>query len=347
MTDALRRFPDGLPDELLEFDELSLLRELGGPTLIRVPGAGHLPPRAVTTLLHGDESTGLQAMLRILRRRHRRPYDLYVALGNVEAAAAPPGFAHRYLDGQQDMNRIFDGDETSTAQREAAGAIRAELEAAGVTSLVDVHNNTGDNPFYAIVTNDRPATVNLATLLTTTVVRWEFRLDTLLESLHEGVAACALECGLPGRAASLRFAVDALRRYLGEQELATDRLQRDAEILTDLRRVTVRDDARVRFGGTLDGTVDLVLPPDGDVHNFTEVPAGHLIGHVTPTGALPVTVTDADDRDVTADDVVRDGDRLVLARPAVPLMMTRSEAAVRRDCLFYLAAPVTSVCGGA
>ena len=343
MTEALRRFPDGLPDQLLELDALPLLRELGRPTLIRVPGHGDLPPRAITTLLHGDESTGLQATLRILRRRRREPFDLYVVLGNVQAAAEPPGFAHRYLDGQEDMNRIFDGAPTTTAQREATEAIRAELLASGLAALVDVHNNTGNNPFYAIVTNDRPATLNLATLLTTTVVRWEFRLDTLLDALDERVVTCALECGLPGRSASLRFAVDALRRYLGEDHLPTDRLQRDADVLGRLRRVTVHDDARVRFGGVLDGTADLVLPPDGDVHNFTEVSAGHLVGYVPPTGALPVSVTDADGRDVTADSLAREGDRLVLTRDAVPIMMTRSEDAVRRDCLFYLAEPLPSL----
>ena len=346
MTDALRRFPDGLPDELLELDALTLLRELGRPTLIRVPGDGVLPPRAITTLLHGDESTGLQATLHILQRRRREPFDLYVVLGNVEAAAAPPGFAHRYLDGQEDMNRIFDRAPATTVQREAAEAIRTELLAAGLAALVDVHNNTGDNPYYAIVTDERPQTLNLATLLTTTVVRWEFRLDTLLDALHGSVATCALECGLPGRSASLRFAVDALRRYLGEDELPTDRLQRDADVLGRLRRVTVRDDAQVRFGGVLDGTADLVLPPDADVHNFTEVSAGHLIGYVSPTAALPVTVTDADGRDVTADNIAREGDRLVLIRSAVPIMMTRSEDAVRRDCLFYLAEPLSSLGDG-
>jgi hypothetical protein len=88
----------------------------------------------------------------VLSRRLTYPFDLYVVIGNVRAAAEPPGFAHRFLDDQEDFNRIWGLDEPTTSQRRAADAILGHLRAAGLESLVDVHNNTGDNPFYAIVT---------------------------------------------------------------------------------------------------------------------------------------------------------------------------------------------------
>ncbi len=360
---AIRRFPDGLPDALLDLDERALLRELGKPTLVRVPGEGQAPPRAIATLLHGDESTGLQAVLRILRRRRRYPFDLHVVVGNVAAALAGPGFAHRYLESQQDFNRVWSdppgptdwsdppgptepgdrteasaGDDAVAVQRRAAAEILAELEAAGIESLVDVHNNSGDNPFYAVVPRDRPDVLNLATLFTSTLLRWDLGAGTLMESIDERCAAIAVECGLPGRPESLAFALDALRRYLGEPPLERDRTMRDHDTLGDLRKVTVRGEIRFRFGGSLDANTDLVLPADADVVNFVEVPAGHLLGWVRAGAPTPLTVTDRDGCDVTATHIgVEPDGQVVLRRPGTPVMITRTVAAARKDCLLYLA----------
>ena len=332
-----RHLPDGLPDDLLDLGDRALLRALGRPTLVRVPGTGDQAPRAVVTLLHGDESTGLHAILQVLRRRRRYPFDLYVVIGNVEAALHGPGFAHRFLDHQEDFNRVWGLGDPTSAQRRAADGILAELRAAGLESLVDVHNNTGDNPFYAIVTRMWPRTLNLATLFTSTLLRWDLGASTLMEALHDDVAAIAVECGLPGRPESLAFAVDALRRYLGEGPLETDRVVRDLDLLGSLHKVTVRPEVRFRFGGDLDDGTDLVLAADADVHNFVEVPAGHVLGRVHAGAALPVHARAPDGQDVTYQHFALVDGEVVLTRPTTPVMMTRTVEAARKDCLFYLA----------
>jgi hypothetical protein len=337
-----RWFPDGLPDALLDTDERTLLRELGCPTLIRVPGSGTEPPRAIATLLHGDESTGLQAIHRILRRRRSYPFDLYVVIGNVQAALAAPGFAHRHLADQEDMNRIWGLHDPATEQRQAADAILARLIAAEPESLVDVHNNTGDNPFYAIVTQDHPGVFNLATEFTTTLLRWDLLVNTLMEALHDTCPSIAVECGLPGRPESLAFAVDGMRRYLGAAPLRTHAVACDHDLLGELRKVTVAPGVRFRFGGELDDEADLALSADGDVHNFVEVPAGHVLGHVRAGAGVPVRVHDRDGRDVTDSHLAIVGDRLVLTERSTPVMMTRTVAAARQDCLFYLASALPS-----
>lgn len=336
-TAVYRRFLDGLPDRLLDLDDRALLAALGGPTLIRVPGAGRAAPRSVACLLHGDESTGYHAALRVLRRRRTYPFDLYVVIGNVRAALADGGFAHRFLDGQEDFNRVWGLADPTTHQRRAADGILGELRGAGVEALVDLHNNSGDNPFYAIATDLEPRTLNLATLFTTTILHWDLAAATMMEALGPDVATVAVECGLPGRAESLAFAVDGLRRYLGEVDLAADGLRRDVDLLADLRKVTVRPEVRFRFGGALDHDVDFVVAADADVHNFVPVAAGHVLGRVHPGGRQPLRAVDARGVDVTARHFgVVDGAVVTLA-PTTPVMMTRTVAAARKDCLFYLA----------
>lgn len=336
-TEPLLRFPEGLPDQLLALDELDLLHRLGRPTLVRWPGTGQARPRAVATLLHGDESTGLQAMLRVLRRRRVYPFDLYHVIGNVKAALEPPGFAYRYLDDQEDFNRLWGLGDPTTSQRRAADAILRELRAADLESLVDIHNNTGDNPFYAIVTIETPEVINLATLFTTTLLRWDLELHTLMEATHDLCPSIAVECGLPGRPESVAFAVDALRRYLGAEPLATNQVLRDHDLLGGMHKVMVRPEVHFRFGGELDDEVDLVLDRDLDAHNFREVPAGLVLGWVQPGAAMPLHAIDADGHDVTDRHFAVVGQHVVVTTPGTPVMMTRTVEATRKDCLFYLA----------
>gem|GEM_PF-4649414 len=129
--DTFRYLADGLTDEVLAQDDRAVLRTLRGPTLVRFPGGDHAPPRAVSTLLHGDEPTGFQAMLHLLRERPRLPSTLYLFVGNVRAALAPPGYAHRYLDDQEDLNRIWAPSAVTTPLRDAAAQALQHLRDAG------------------------------------------------------------------------------------------------------------------------------------------------------------------------------------------------------------------------
>lgn len=317
---------------------MSLLEALGAPTLIRVPGRGEQAPRAVSCLLHGDESTGLEAVNIVLSRRRTYAFDLYVMIGNVRAALAAPGFAHRYLDGQEDFNRIWGIDEPTTRLRQAADAMLEVLLDAGLETLVDIHNNSGDNPFYAIVTDEEDVVaLNLATLFTTTILRWDLTAHTLMEALP-GVASIAVECGLPRRPESLAFAVDGLRRYLGEPALPDTRVRRDYDLLGGLRKVEVRPEVSFDVGGDLRDDLDFVVADDTRIRNFVELPVGTLVGLVRPGGAVPLVVTDPTGEDVTDMHFTVDDDgRVRTARAGTPVMMTRSAEAARKDCLFYFA----------
>lgn len=86
---VLRRI-DPLTAELLQLDSWALLGELGGPTLARLPGTGDARARAVVVLQHGDEHTGLDALLEVLRTHPPLPNDLHELFGTIVAALPPP-----------------------------------------------------------------------------------------------------------------------------------------------------------------------------------------------------------------------------------------------------------------
>jgi hypothetical protein len=337
---SVLRILDPIGPDLLRLDSWALLNELGGPTLARLPGTGAQRPRAVVVLQHGDEHSGLDALLEVLRDHPPLPYDLHLLFGNVVAALAPPGFAHRMLPGQPDMNRAWRPDGTveigddplSVATRDAMRRLRA----LDLAAIVDLHNTTGANPYHAIVAAPTPAAVELAALFTTLVVVWDQHRFTLMEALHDHCPTVAVECGLAGPASSVAFAVDGLRRFLAAPDPLTPRSTTHVELLSRMRRIEVDPAVRFRFGGRLDDEVDLIITADTDRRNGLHQEPGWTLGVFRPGAAPPLRAIDVDGRDVTAELLdMRDGTVKVIA-PGTPLMMTRTVAAARADCLTYL-----------
>lgn len=334
-----RLMRDGLDDQLLQLSPLEFARALEVPTLIRVPGDGDSAPRGVACLLHGDESTGLEAVLQVLQRRRRWPFDLWVLIGNVQAAVADGGFQRRYLPNQEDFNRVWglNGNSPDTPQRDAANAVLETLAPVGLSAMVDIHNNTGDNPFYAIVTTNEPGDYNVATLFTTTILRWNLLVNTLMEGLSRETTAIAVECGLPGLLESRAFAVDGLRRYLGVRRFRDDYVRFDVDVYGDMAKVRVPADVSFAFGGDLRGH-DFVVADGADRHNFRRIPEGHVIGRVQPGHTVPLVVEGPHGRNVTAEHLaVTDGGLVVTRHTTIPVMMTRTVDAARKDVLFYMA----------
>ena len=164
---------------LLDGSDGDILRAFDGkPVLIRIPAASTVAaPRArlVSCLLHGNEPAGFRSVVEVLRRGERFPFDLWVLIGNVRAATEDGLFAHRHLDDQEDFNRVW-GDDVpllgASETRRCARAMLDELRSADLEAAVDIHNNTGRNPYYAVVPDPTPEARRLAALCADPVLAW-------------------------------------------------------------------------------------------------------------------------------------------------------------------------------
>ena len=165
-----------IPADVPEF-----LRMLRRPTMILQAGEDSSRTRVLTTLLHGNEPSGVRAVHAWLRADRRPRFDTLFLIGTVETALIPPGFAHRIAPGGFDFNRCwlppFEGDEASVAQ----AALRVMRES-NVESLIDIHNNTGHNPPYGVGPAAGAAELNLVSLFGQRFVHSSLRLGTLVET---------------------------------------------------------------------------------------------------------------------------------------------------------------------
>lgn len=327
---------DELKPILAETDE-DVLVALRKPTLIRIPGTDATPrARLVATLLHGNEDSGYRAVLDMLRNGEHYPFDLWVFLGNVRAAHQEGWFAHRYLDGQEDFNRTWGLGAPTTRMRRCSDVIYDILAGQDLEGAVDIHNNTGLNPYYAIVPDPTQEALQLASALADTILRWPLRAHTLMEVLSPICPAVSVECGLPALEANHAYAASALRRFLSMESME-ENYPGPRRIFEMMHRVVVRPEVPFAFGGALTEDFDLVLHPGMDSHNFGMLLAGTELGRVHEGAGMPLLVTDMRGHETTERffEVRRGG--LIVTEDLTPVMLTTTVQQTRRDCYFYIA----------
>lgn len=322
-----------LPDGFLDASARTIADLLPEPTLLHLAGARR-PALFVSVLLHGDESTGLVALQQVLRRHAGRtlPRALSVFVGNVRAARA----GVRRLPAQRDFNRVWPGgDATHSIEGAVMREVVASMRARGVFASIDVHNNSGLNPRYACLNRTEPPFLQLARLFSRTVVWFSEPRGVQSLAFAELCPAVTIECGRPGNAEGESHAADFIDAALCLSEIpAHPPAPRDLDLFHTEAIVKVPPDISLGFG---ESTADLALREDLDHLNFSELAPGTAFGRWRRSEAAPLHVTMGDDgRNRVWEWFEAVGDVLALRRSAMPSMLTRSEAAIRQDCLCYL-----------
>ena len=319
-----------IPDGLLHVQASGLHAVLGGPTLLHLEGR-RPEPLFLAVLLHGNEPAGFEAVQELLRRYSGRelPRSLSILFGNVAAART----GARYLPGQADYNRVWRGQ--GRVEHDLARNVIESMRARNVFACVDIHNNTGLNPHYAIVNDLCGANLRLASLYSRTVV-YSTEPDTTCSVAFSPLCpALTVECGLPGS----RLGVEQVREFV-EGCLQLSRVSsspvRGQDIDLFHAVAIVRISAHDSFG--FDGDdVDIRLLPGLDHLNFRELEPGTALARIRAGSTACLKVTGDHGRDVTEEFLHCDpGGEVRLRKTVMPAMLTTAEDIIRMDCLCYL-----------
>lgn len=318
---------DSLPAGFVETAARCIADLLPGPTLIHLPGR-EPRPLFVSVLLHGDEPTGLAAVQNLLGRYHgcSLPRALSLFVGNVYAAQK----GVRFLAGQHDYNRIWGAGRD--AEHEMTRAVADQMRVHGVAAAVDVHNNSGRNPHYAIVARNDPETLALAGRFSRIVVYGRYPDTTCTFAFSALCPSVAIEAGQPHEAS----AVGSVAEFL-DAALNAESYQATAVPVVDLYRsvAVVRVPQAVEFGWPGDGA-DLEFVEHLEEYNFRELAPGTIIARQRQWGAECLDVRDESGYPVTARFFESREGEIRLRVRATPAMLTRRREAIRMDCLGYL-----------
>ncbi|MEQ8772722.1 MAG: succinylglutamate desuccinylase/aspartoacylase family protein [Erythrobacter sp.] len=321
---------DTLPPGFLEARPHELADLLGGPTLIELPGECEAP-LFVSILMHGNEDVGLGAIQRVLKawRGRSLPRALMVLVGNVAAAAE----GVRRQEFQPDYNRVWPGtlDHIGTAEAQMMAEVHERVIARGACAAIDLHNNTGRNPFYSVICERSPEVLALAGRFAGRAVLFRGVPGTQTASFAGRIPAMTAECGKPAASAHEEWAAQFVTGVLESRTLSPGEGEDDLELYRTLGVVRVREDVSLSFDGE---AADLILAHDIDRLNFVATRPGQMLGRANH--AMPLTMTDGAGRDVAGEFFVVEGGDLRLSRPVTPAMLTGDPRIVRQDCLGYL-----------
>jgi len=321
---------DCLPDGLLDCEARELYARLPGPSLFHLKG-DRPEPLFISVLLHGNETTGWEAVRSVLQeyQDRRLPRSVSLFVGNVAAASR----GVRHLDGQSDFNRIWKADDEH-AEHVMVRQILEQMRERNVFASIDIHNNTGRNPHYACVNRLGTAYFQLAKLFSRTVVYFLKPDSVQSMAFAELCPAVTVECGKVADRSGIDHAREFIHNALSLERFTDESMDvHNLNVFHTVAVVKLRDDMSI---GVNTSEVDIELLPDVDRYNFHEIQAGTPLARVHHDRILPLYANNEFGKDVSERYFeIRDG--VLCNRVAVmPSMMTLDVDVVRQDCLCYL-----------
>ncbi len=313
------------------------LQFLGGPASIFLDGVDTSRTRALVTLLHGNEPSGLMALFRWLKSGRQPAVNCVCLVGAVEAASRAPLFTHRMLPGARDLNRCFkppfDGAEGLLAEE-----ILEILRVHHPEAVVDMHNTSGSGPAFGVCTHLDREHDALVALFTERMIVTRLNLGALMEISEHSYPTVTVEVGGRLDDSAHDLAWSGLCRYFeSERVLAGDAPVWDLEVLCDPVRLHLNPGVPLAYGEAPDPVAAVTLRQDLEHFNFAKVGPEEHLGWVHGELRSLFWAQDAGGRCVLSRLLRIEEGRLYPATRMTLFMITTNATIARNDCLFYTA----------
>jgi len=330
----VRLFKDPLPADLGDSVE-DFLQRLGGPACFYVSGEDGSRCRALVTLLHGNEPSGIMALWRWLRSGVRPAVNLVCIVASVTAALTKPLFSFRMLPRARDLNRCFRAP-FDDAQGKLAEEILALLQLHRPEAVVDMHNTSGSGPSFAVCTFSDRQHDALAALFTRRVIVSNLKLGALMEISDHYLPTVTIEVGGRLDEEAHRCAHEGLCRYASvDNVFAAAPVDWDLERLVDPVRLELRQGVSLTYAASLSAGHDITLRPDIEHYNFGSVGPDVILGWTAGEAQGLFRAMDAAGTCAVAR-LVRVVDGVIRPAQALKLFMITTNAGIAQsDCLFY------------
>lgn len=333
-TDILRIWDNPRTEEVGNTVE-EFLNLLQGPTWLNIPGEDPSRSRAIVTLLHGNEPSGVRAIQQWLQLGTQPKVNIACFIGAIDAALAPPGFAFRTLPGRKDLNRCF-REPYDSGEGQVAKEVLQRLAHLKPEALIDLHNTSGRSPCYTITTKIGDKQKALTAIFSNQLVVTDLRLGSLMEATEMDIPTIAVECGGNHDPQSDRIAFEGLTRFIHADSLfPPGERHPKVSVFEHPLRVELREGTTVAYGTAPVKEADCTFRPNADALNFNMLHPGEQIGWVGPNQLRLFLARDAKGNDRAQELFTVDNGELRMAQTGRILMMTTDPLMATSDCLFY------------
>lgn len=321
-----------IPDEFLTARADELQDILKAPTLFHLNGINP-KPLFLCTLLHGNETTGLYAIQRLLNKYRDKPLprSLSIFIGNIAAAREN----QRRLDDQDDYNRIWPGTHhNDSPEKDMMQIVTGIMRKKKPFASIDIHNNTGRNPHYACVNILNPHGLVLASLFSHIAVYFTDPKGVQSAAFSDFCPSVVLECGQSSEMSGVDHAFSFLETIFELDDLSSHG-DNKLKLYHTIARVTLPKTTTMG-NNTDDSSCDIFLNEELEDRNFHQIEPGTEFASVNSEKEKLVLVNSESHEDITDEYIERSKDKLLFKKPVTLSMFTTSETAIRQDCICYL-----------
>lgn len=319
-------------------DHKSFVKQLKGPTVLLLAGHDTTRWRAIATLLHGNEPSGLIALHRWFRQYRAPAVNTLVFFGAVKAASREPLFTHRSLPGERDLNRCFGSGHALDEAGKIAIQFKELLEDLGPECLIDLHNTSGRSGAYGLACHEDPRHEALIALFSQRVVITRIKLGSLMEIDSVDCPSVTIECGGAAAEESIDIAWQGLNKLLFADSIpTTPPTDTPIDVYHDPARLELTPACRLEYANHPVPGADLIVPTDIDRLNYGVTFPDRLIARTGPCGTAVLRLVDsAGERPLESLFLLRD-QCLFPSRPLKIFMATSNKSIALSDCLLYAA----------
>ena len=327
------------PNEVGE-SSVEFLHLLSGPTHIKITGKDRSRSRAVVTLLHGNEPSGLHGVYEILRLGLKPAVDIHIYIGSVDAAKQAPGFIYRMLPHHKDLNRCFKSPFGETEQDHLAKEIIESLKTIHPECVIDIHNTSGSSPSFGVTTFMDSAHDALVSLFTHRMIVTDLSLGALMEISETMMPTVTIECGGVQDPESNLMVTEGLGRYLTYDDvLSVGHTDMSLEFFHNPIRLELKEGSEIAYGDHCLLEDGVTLLPEIEHFNFGFVTPDSRLGFVYGDIEQNLTAKDMEGRELIGEYFeLREGE-LYPKKILKLFMVTTNPEIARKDCLFYLTVP--------
>ncbi len=329
----------------LHADYEQFLLSLTGPTVIDITGLNTNKCRVITTLLQGNEPSGLIALHRWLTTRDKkeRPQtNLRFIICSIEAASKSPLFSERFIEGSKDINRCFGkkGQKQGFQDDQQGCYERAQLVEQAIRDvnpemIIDLHNASSSGPAFSISKVITTETLSLASFFCQTLILSDLKLGSLMEE-DFNCPFITIECGgsLDEQAHEVAFA--GVTQIANCENIGYIHQEKKVEVIYRPLRLKTKNSVNLSYAEHDEGYRGVTLKSNIEYLNFGGANQDEMIGWIDGNGIDNLQLINKKGDNVIDEFFYSRENQLVCRQNLRIFKATTNKQVALNDCLFYV-----------
>ena len=332
----------------LHADYQQFLLSLTGLTVIDIKAKNSYEWRVISTLLHGDEPSGLIAIHRWLSGENTLPEpktNIRIIISSVEAATFQHLFHHRYLPDGVDLNRCFNEKNIKACvdihNKDIDGYIhRAKLitqaiKAVKPKAIIDLHNTTGNGPAFAVSPLINPNVLSITSYFCDTLILSDIQIGALME-VDFPCPVITIECGGRMDEQSHDVAYNGIKKFVQCDSQCALPQDKNVKILYKPLQLSLKLGCKLSFSRHDEGNSGVTLRDNIEQFNYGGCCEGVLLGWLDDKGLDNLEMLNDQGVNVIENYFKTDENKLLCATSVKIFMASNQRNLVSTDCLFYV-----------